>query len=280
MRSMWPGIYGNAGGSPVVVSNMRKRAVQASRFMLQMMQAPLYAKLTENEGENCNTQSTETVDGSLQPSFECSDEGLGIRIAAEVASFTTKKTPAERSYVSALCRILVLLHFRVSEQGAIKLMRKLLNRVAETVSAERDLVKELKQMAERLKSVDKQPDEELLEDQAKLILGTLGIDINLNVDCPAAMPQTPAPLQPTKPSRSRRRVRREDSSDEEASPTTVVQTAPCTIGSRSQRASKTAALTKMTANVAVRIDEYDDEAEEDSEVTSEEDSDDSVPYAE
>lgn len=89
----------------------------------------------------------------------------------QVGSFTTKKTPAERSYVSALCRILVLLHFRVSEQGAIKLMRKLLNRVAENVSTEKDLVKELKQMAERLKSVDKQPEEELLEDQAKLILG-------------------------------------------------------------------------------------------------------------
>jgi len=31
--SMWPGIYGNAGGSAAVVSNMRKRAVQASRFI-------------------------------------------------------------------------------------------------------------------------------------------------------------------------------------------------------------------------------------------------------
>ncbi|KAI9396155.1 hypothetical protein POPTR_004G085500v4 [Populus trichocarpa] len=279
MRSMWPGIYGNAGGSAVVVSNMRKRAVQASRFMLQMMQAPLYAKPTENGGENCSTQPTETVDGSLQPSFECSDEGLGIRIAAEVASFTTKKTPAERSYVSALCRILDLLHFRVSEQGAIKLMRKLLNRVAGNVSTEKDLVKELKQMAERLKSVDKQPEEELLEDQAKLILGKLEVDINLDVDSPAAMPQTPAPPQSTRPSRTRRQARHEDSSDEEASPTTVVQTAPRTIGSRSQRASKTAALTKMTANLAARIVEIDDE-EEGSEMTSEEDSDDSVHHAE
>ena len=87
MRSMWPGIYGNAGGSAVVVSNMRKRAVQASRFMLQMMQAPLYAKPTENGGENCSAQPTETVDVSLQPSFECSDEGLGIRIAAEVTFY-------------------------------------------------------------------------------------------------------------------------------------------------------------------------------------------------
>ncbi|KAB5560881.1 hypothetical protein DKX38_005838 [Salix brachista] len=280
MRSMWPGIYGNAGGSAVVVSNMRKRAVQASRFMLQMMQAPLYPKPTENGVEICSTQPTEIVDGSLQPSFECSDEGLGIRIAAEVASFTTKKTLAERSYVSALCRILDLLHFRVSEQGVIKLMRKVLNRVAETVSTEKDLVKELKQMAERLKSVDKQPEEELLEDQAKLIMGKLGVNINLDVDSPAAMPQTPAPPQSTRPSRTRRQARHEDSSDEEDSPTTVVQTAPRTIGSRSQRASKTAALTKMTTNVAVRIVEVDDEEGEGSEMTSEEDSDDSIHYAE
>jgi len=101
----------------------------------------------------------------------------------------------------------------------------------------------------------------------------------LDVDSPAAMPQTPAPPQSTRPSRTRRQARHEDSSDEEASPTTVVQTAPRTIGSRSQRASKTAALTKMTANLAARIVEIDDE-EEGSEMTSEEDSDDSVHHAE
>ena len=32
-----------------MVSNMRKLAVQASRFMLQMMQAPLYAKETKKK---------------------------------------------------------------------------------------------------------------------------------------------------------------------------------------------------------------------------------------
>lgn len=72
MHSMWPGIYGNAGGSAAVVSNIRKCAVQASRFIhVADYAAPLYAKQTENEGENGSTQSTETVDGSWQPSFEC-----------------------------------------------------------------------------------------------------------------------------------------------------------------------------------------------------------------
>ena len=115
------------------------------------------------------------------------------------------------------------------------------------------------------------------------IAGKLGVDIDLDVDSPAAMPQTPAPRQSTRPSRTRRQrrqARHEDSSDEEDSPTTVVQTAPRTIGSRSQRASKTAALTKMTTNVAVRIVEVDDEEGEGSEMTSEEDSDDSIHYAE
>lgn len=80
MRSIWPGINGNAGGSSLMISNMRKRAVQASRFMLQMMQAPLY----EKEKETVN--GLETPDGSVHPShdFENGNEGLAIRIATEV----------------------------------------------------------------------------------------------------------------------------------------------------------------------------------------------------
>ncbi|XP_048230937.1 condensin complex subunit 3 isoform X2 [Ricinus communis] len=280
MRSMWPGIYGNAGGSSSVVSNMRKRAVQASRFMLQMMQAPLFVRKTEIEDENGSMEFPETVDSSLQSSFECGDEGLAIRIAAEVAGFSGKKTPAERSYISALSRIVVLLHFRSSEQGAVKLMRRLLNRVAESVIADKDLMKELKRMAEHLKSLDRQPDEELLQDQINLILGRLELDLKLDIASSAAMPQTPALSRSSKLTRARRRVSREgetSSDDEETSPTTVVQTS---VASRSQRASKTAALNKLTANRVVRIEECDDEVEEASEVTSGEDSDGSEQYGE
>ncbi|KAF3630803.1 hypothetical protein FXO38_26944 [Capsicum annuum] len=102
MRSLWPGINGNATGSTYVASNMRKSAIQASRFM---------------SGE----------------------EGLAIRIAAEVVSFPAKKTAAEKAYVSALCKTLFLLHFRPTDQGAVKLMRQLLSRV--TVLAEKELLK-------------------------------------------------------------------------------------------------------------------------------------------
>ena len=86
MRSMWPGINTSAGGSPFMVSNMRKLAVQASRFMLQMMQAPLYAKETKKQNENQNNELPEVLDGFSEPSFdfECGEEGLAIRLAAEV----------------------------------------------------------------------------------------------------------------------------------------------------------------------------------------------------
>ncbi|XP_022772037.1 condensin complex subunit 3 [Durio zibethinus] len=272
MRSMWPGIDGNPGGSSFMVSKMRKRAVQASRFMLQMMQSPSYAKGTGVEDDNGCKGSPEIIDGSAQPSVECGEEGLAIRIATEVVRFEAKKTPAEKSYVVALCRILASLHFRLSEQGPVKLMSRLLSRVCECVLGEKDLVKELKQMAERLKGLVKDPDQDLLQDEAKLIFGKLDLEFNLDVDGSAAVPETPAPCS-TRPSRLRRRVRREEvSSDEENSPASVksvVPTIPSTIGPRSQRASKTAAMTKITASKAARIEEDFDE-DEDSDVTSEE----------
>ncbi|XP_008227932.1 PREDICTED: condensin complex subunit 3 [Prunus mume] len=267
MRSMWPGINGNAGGSAYVVSNMRKRAVQVSRFMLQIMQAPLYKN--ETEDGNDTGEVPEVIE---EPPLECGEEGLAIRIATEVATFHTKKTPAEKSYVSALCRILVLLHFRLSEQGAIQLMRRLLIRVAESVSAEKDLVKELRRMADHLKALDRQPDQEMSQDQANLIFGRLELDFNMDFNVSVEMPQTPAPCS-TKPTRRRKQVRlEEESSDEDSSPTSVVPNNLGTVSARSQRASKTAALSKMTAKTAFRIDE-DDEDEEGSEVTSDEDSD-------
>jgi len=84
-----------------------------------------------------------------------------------------KKTAAEKSYISALCKIIVLLHFRVSEQGAIKLMRVLLNRIVESVSHDKEVSKELTNLAGNLKSLDRSPDEELPQDQANTILGKI-----------------------------------------------------------------------------------------------------------
>ncbi|KAK3039329.1 hypothetical protein RJ639_028729 [Escallonia herrerae] len=279
MRSMWPGINGNAAGLPVMVSNMRRRAIQVSRFMLQLIQAPLYAKETEQVDENGSNNSPETMDDLVDASddLEYGEGGLAIRIAAEAGSFHSKKTAAEKSYLSAIARILLLLQFRPSEQRAVKLMRRLLKRVAESVSAEKELVKELKRMAERLKAVDKDPDQELLPNEAHLILGRLELELNLNEDESREMPPTPAPRS-VRPTRARRRARHveESSSDDEVSPTSVVPNNPGTMSTRSQRASKTAAMTKMTiANRAIRVNNDDEDIEEVSEVTSEDDSDES-----
>lgn len=79
IRSLWPGINDSTKRSPTVVAIMRKRAVQASRFMLQMMQAPLYKK--ENLPKDGNGIE-DTKDGFAE--FESGEEGLAIRIAAEV----------------------------------------------------------------------------------------------------------------------------------------------------------------------------------------------------
>ncbi|XLS52745.1 hypothetical protein HN51_013422 [Arachis hypogaea] len=269
MRSMWPGIYGNSGGSSFMVSQMRKRAVQASRFMLQMMQVPLYVKETQPESENGSTEMPQIIDRCSEVPFDCGEEGLALRIAIEVTSFHSKKTAAEKSYVSALCRILALLQFRLSEQGPIKLMRRLLSRTVECVSTEKDLVKELNRLAEHLMTADRQPDQEFLQDEVNLILGKLEIDFNLDLDGSVAMPQTPAAAS-TRTRVSRRRVRIEDDDSDEYSPAFAVPATQQTVRSRSQRASKTVAMSKMSATRSVRIDEIEEQEEEDdSDVTSE-----------
>ncbi|KAL6337998.1 hypothetical protein AAG906_007804 [Vitis piasezkii] len=242
------------------IFRMKLKNCRASCFMMQMMQAPLYAKETKKQNENQNN--------------ERSSEGPAIRIAAEVVSFHVKKTTAQKSYVSALCRVLVLLHFRLSEQGAIKLMRRLLNRVAESAFAECEVVKELKRMAERLKAIDREPDQELSQEQANCILGRLELDLNFDVDDSMEIQPTPV-SRSSRPARTRQGVRnQESSSEEELSPTSFVPKVTGAINTRSQRASKIAALTKMTANRAVRISEEDDE-EQGSAVISQEDSDES-----
>lgn len=91
--------------------------------------------------------------------------------ALQILSFQKKKNAAEKSYVSAISKMLALLRFRPTEQVPIKLMRRLLNRVSEAVSADKEVVKEVKQMAERLKASDESPDEPLESDQAHLLLG-------------------------------------------------------------------------------------------------------------
>lgn len=95
-------------------------------------------------------------------------------VVLKVVGFHSNKSAAEKSYILALCRILVLLCFKLSqdsEQGPIKLLRQLLNCVAQSLASERELLKELKKMVERLKAVDRCPDEKLSSDEANFIFG-------------------------------------------------------------------------------------------------------------
>lgn len=66
----------------------------------------------------------------------------------------------------------MLLRFRQSEQKAIKCMRGLVNYLAASVASDKELVKELTQMAARLRSLDACPDEELTQDEADAIFST------------------------------------------------------------------------------------------------------------
>lgn len=86
MRSMWPGILGNYAGSNFAVSQMRKRAVQASRFMLQMVQIPLYVKEAQPDCESTTTEQPQVTDKSAEVPFDCGEEGLALRIAVEVVT--------------------------------------------------------------------------------------------------------------------------------------------------------------------------------------------------
>ena len=86
-------------------------------------------------------------------------------------SFKAKKTAAEKAYVAALCKVLVLLHLRPSDQNVIKLMKKLLIILADYVCSEKELLKEVKPMLEHIKSLDACPSEELTQDQANSIFG-------------------------------------------------------------------------------------------------------------
>ncbi|XP_020587231.1 condensin complex subunit 3 [Phalaenopsis equestris] len=284
MRSMWPGVYGNPGGSPPSVFKRRKLAVQASRFMLQMMQMPMLSKEFEDEHSSDKSPRSSSLSSSSKLELDCGEDGLAIRIAAEVTNYTEKKTSAAKSYLAALCRIAVLIQFRSEEQEAIKCMRGLIHGMISAVSTDKELVRELNLMAARLRSLDLQPDQELPHDLASAIFEKLGLDGNLRFDPSAMPPVTPQPFS-ARAAPVRRRVRREPSDNDDddddvedaAAATFHVPFTPSVVNSRSQRASKTAAMSRMTAKTKFEFSEDDDDDDDDdgdsSDLTSEGDSD-------
>jgi condensin complex subunit 3 len=63
----------------------------------------------------------------------------------------------------------MLLRFRQTEKKAIKCKRGLVSTLADSSASDKDLAKELAQMASRIKSLDECPEEELPQDQADAI---------------------------------------------------------------------------------------------------------------
>ncbi|XP_022009970.1 uncharacterized protein LOC110909240 [Helianthus annuus] len=61
-------------------------------------------------------------------------------------------------------------------------MRRLMDRVAEAVYADMDVLKGLKQLSEHLKASDTSPDETLLPEQANLLLEKLDVQMDINDD--------------------------------------------------------------------------------------------------
>ncbi|KAF8650576.1 hypothetical protein HU200_063953 [Digitaria exilis] len=279
MKAMWPGIYGNAGGSPHVISKRRKLAVQASRFMVQMVQTPLFSAESTDQA----SKSPESTSGSADVSnnFDIGEEGLAIRIAVEVATCPDKKTPAWKAYALALCKVVVLLRFRQSEQKAIKCMRGLVNSLAASVASDKELGKELTQMAARLRSLDASPDDDLPQDEVEAIFKKLGLDSGIKLSTNQAATPTPAARSVRPPAPSRRRARRAPSSSYEsdadgevnlpAASVSRVLATPSMTAARCQRASKTVALSKMSAKPAAASS---DESDDQSDVTDDEDSSD------
>ncbi|ERM95845.1 condensin complex subunit 3 [Amborella trichopoda] len=269
IRAEWPGVNGQSG-SPVMVSAQRRRATQMSHFMLQMMQAPLYKFFEEGQENQSNEKdSSSPTDLKLDTlGLESGEEGLAIRIGVEVVSYPIKKTAAGKSYLSALCKAVVLLHFRPSEQEAIKCMRKLLGCMAELVQVDKLLLKELNALASHIKALDEHPDQELSLDRTKFIFGKLGLDDKFDIE--ELSTSAPTPVAPsTRRTTTRRRVRPAVSSDDEdASPPCPMPVTSVTIATRSQRVSKTAAMSKMAAkNLELEA------SDEESDLTSEETAD-------
>ncbi|KAF3331541.1 condensin complex subunit 3 [Carex littledalei] len=271
LRRMWPGMFGNNGGSSIVVSKLRKRAALAARFMLQMMQTPLFSKDNEEHSEDC---------------FDCGEEGLAIRIAVEVAC-CRERAAAAKAYISTLCKMLSMLRFRASEQKAIKFLRGMLNVLICRVYTNKDLVKDLTKFGTVLKTLDKCPSEDLPDEEVIALLEKLGIQGGIQWDINMVPPTPVPPSAKAPPSRARTRCRQNSSDDGNSDmdddgradgsnsyldvpSTNHVLVTPSLASMRSQRASKTAALAKMAAkSTAFQSLDSDDDLDAQSGLTDE-----------
>lgn len=104
--------------------------------------------------------------------------------------------------------------------------------------------------------------------------GKLELDVNLDADISTTLPPTPAPRSTrAPPSRRRAKGREVSSDDEETSPVSVVPITPRLVSGRSQRISKTIAMSRMASRRSAPVSDDDEESNVTSEEGSEESSD-------
>ncbi|KAF3786860.1 Condensin complex subunit 3 [Nymphaea thermarum] len=264
----WPGMFGNPGGVPKVVSNLRRRATQVSLFMLQMMQTSLYKFPGENGEKSSNDKSGGNRSGMDLDHLDIDsrEEGLAIRLAVEVLKCHVKRTAAGKSYILALCRVVVSLRFCPSQQDALKLMRMLLNQMVGYITSDNQVLKDLKSMATHLKTQDEDPNRLLSSDQIKFLLGKLELD-DFDVEALAKSDVT-TPAARTRTVTKKHTKTDTSSTDEDIPlPANVASRTPALVTTRSQRTSKTEAMARITGKVLGMST-----SEEESEVTSSESS--------
>ncbi|CAK9882254.1 unnamed protein product [Sphagnum jensenii] len=161
MRSAWPGIYGNEGGTSSIVAAKKNRATQLSKFMLELLENQLEGALNEN-GPLLSGETPDVGQGRL-----------AINIAVEVKRISSKANLAAKSYQLAMARIAPSLKFHASQQEEIKCMRFLLGPMMDAVARDKLLVRELKAMELQLKALDMTPQECLSEEQLQVIIDNL-----------------------------------------------------------------------------------------------------------
>lgn len=75
---------------------MRKRALLVARFMLQMIQVPLFSKESKEDESNKGSSESHSCPLQMSDGFDNGVEGIAIRIAAEVKTIP----PAWFSFVA------------------------------------------------------------------------------------------------------------------------------------------------------------------------------------
>ncbi|KAF7129005.1 hypothetical protein RHSIM_Rhsim10G0178300 [Rhododendron simsii] len=269
LKKMFPRMATNDQVSGPTSYSHRSWDLQSARLERAMHFASEYPSSTAGYLALYNSSSTSNS--------QLSENTLQVRQMSDLQTFPSCPDPPAPIFLKKLINIAFIISFKRKTQAHTQLGLTLLSLCLPACLSDRLSLDEKSLQGQRPQRGSTCPPTSLPTDPDQLFLWRLELDLDLNQNDSTEMPPTPAPRS-TKAARPRRRARQQDeSSSDESSTHSVAPTPnPGVTSTRSQRASKTAALTKMTtANRAVKSNDYieeDGEEEEGSEVTSDEDS--------